>query len=310
MRPARSSLPLSLSLLLSLSLAPRGVAPLARADDEAPPPAWGEPRKVCDLGVRELDESSGLAASRALDGVFWTHNDSGDAPRLFAVDREGRARAVFRLEGAQAQDWEDLCAFSHGGKRWLLVGDVGDNDAKREHAVLYLVEEPRSLPPAGSVDASLPVHARWVVTFEDGPHDCEGLAVDETTGAVLLVSKLHRMGKPAVYTFDLPALEREADPAGVRVVARKLGELDMPPLTTAMDVSPDGRLAVVLTYIDAYVFARGADEGWADAFARPPLRVAMPRRRQGESICFGPDGRGLWLTSEKLPTPLWEVPAR
>jgi hypothetical protein len=34
----------------------------------------------------------------------------------------------------------------------------------------------------------------------------------------------------------------------------------------------------------------------------------MPRRRQGESICYGPDGKTLYLTSEQLPTPLWEVP--
>jgi hypothetical protein len=36
----------------------------------------------------------------------------------------------------------------------------------------------------------------------------------------------------------------------------------------------------------------------------------MPLRRQGESICYGPDGRSLYLTSEKLPTPLIEIPAR
>lgn len=34
-------------------------------------------------------------------------------------------------------------------------------------------------------------------------------------------------------------------------------------------------------------------------------------RRQGESICFdAQDGRTLWLTSEKLPTPLWRIASR
>ena len=36
--------------------------------------------------------------------------------------------------------------------------------------------------------------------------------------------------------------------------------------------------------------------------------IGMPLRIQGESICYGPDGKTLYLTSEKLPTPLWEVP--
>ena len=31
----------------------------------------------------ELRESSGLGISRTRPGVFWTHNDSGDRPRLY-----------------------------------------------------------------------------------------------------------------------------------------------------------------------------------------------------------------------------------
>lgn len=270
---------------------------------EVPPPAWGEPRKVCDLTDGEIKESSGLGASRTIDGVFWTHNDSGDEPRVFAVDREGRTRATFRLEGAEADDWEDLCVFSRGRKSWLLIADTGDNDSERDEVVLYVVEEPRSLPPEGAANASLRVAARIVMTYEDGKHDCESVGVDDTTGQVLLVTKQRRMGKPGVYAFELP--ERSG-----KAVARKIAEVDVPPLTTALDVSPDGRLAVVLTYVDAYVFPRAEGEDWAAAFGRAPLRVKMPARRQGESICFGRDGRTLFLTSEKVPTPLWEVPPR
>lgn len=298
-------------LLLALLALPALALPLLADDpapaDASPPFAWGEPKKLCDLADPEIQESSGVAASRTLDGVLWTHNDSGDAPRVFAVDREGRTRATFRLEGAEAFDWEDMCAFSRGGKGWLLVGDTGDNDAIRAEVVLYLVEEPKSLPPEGASSASLPVRARIAVTYEDGPRDCESVAVDETTGQVLLVSKHRRRQKPVVYALDLPPEDHEG-PA--RAVARRVAEIDVPPLVTALDVSCDGRLAVALTYVDAYVFARAEGESWAEAFGRAPLRVSMPRRAQGESICFGRDGRTLYLTSEKLPTPLWEVPPR
>ena len=37
--------------------------------------------------------------------------------------------------------------------------------------------------------------------------------------------------------------------------------------------------------------------------------VLTPMRRQGESICYGPGGRALYLTSEKAPTPLWRIPS-
>ena len=86
-----------------------------------------------------------------------------------------------------------------------------------------------------------------------------------------------------------------------------IGTLEIPP-ATAMDISPDGRRAVVLTYGSAYEYSRGEDEDWAQALSRPPRELVMPARRQGESICYGLDGKTLYLTSEKLPTPLWEVP--
>jgi hypothetical protein len=65
----------------------------------------------------------------------------------------------------------------------------------------------------------------------------------------------------------------------------------------------------VLTYGDAMEFTRQAEETWAQGFARPGRPVRMPPRRQGESICYGPDGRTLYLTGEQRPTPLLQVPA-
>jgi len=36
-----------------------------------------------------VDEMSGIVRSPQDDNVWWVHNDSGDAPRLFAIDRTG-----------------------------------------------------------------------------------------------------------------------------------------------------------------------------------------------------------------------------
>ena len=41
---------------------------------------------------------------------------------------------------------------------------------------------------------------------------------------------------------------------------------------------------------------------------RKPREIIVPERVQGESMCFGPDGKTLYLTSENLPTPLFVVP--
>jgi hypothetical protein len=73
-------------------------------------------------------ESSGLVASRRHAGVLWTHNDSGDAARLFAIGRDGRVLATLRLAGVQARDWEAMAVGRDDrGAPALFVGDIGDN---------------------------------------------------------------------------------------------------------------------------------------------------------------------------------------
>src|SRR4051794_35074519 len=42
------------------------------------------------VAAPEATELSGLVASRRRAGVLWTHNDSGDRPRLFALASDGR----------------------------------------------------------------------------------------------------------------------------------------------------------------------------------------------------------------------------
>jgi hypothetical protein len=306
----RRALLLVLAGATAATLGVRGVHADDAAATDAAAFAFGEARSLCQLDAAEVVESSGVACSRVADDRWWTHNDSGDEPRLFAFDRAGATRA-FDVTGAQADDWEDICSFEKDGKGWLLIGDTGDNKSKRKGVALYLVEEPRSLPPKEAAAASLPVARRLQVRYEDGAHDCEGIAVDPVSEKVLLVTKVRSAEvRPAVYFFALgvltgPALEGP-------VVARKLADLPapVPLLTTALDVSPDGLRLVVLSYGDAYGWTRTKDEHWDAALGRAPVQITMPKRGQGEALCFGRDGRALYLTSEGSPCPVWELPPR
>ena len=65
-------------------------------------------KPVGKLSEEELDEVSGLVASRAQSDLLWVHNDSGDGPRVFALDLSGRVRLEVTLRGADAVDFEDL----------------------------------------------------------------------------------------------------------------------------------------------------------------------------------------------------------
>ena len=278
------------------------VASLAAAAEKADPPKrirYGRGRLVCTLACREVDESSGLTHSRRNPGVFWTHNDSGNDARLFAFDLKGRHLGTYAVAGARSRDWEDIASVSLGNKHFLLICDTGDNHRMRPFVTLYLVPEPAIDLKKPKARGKLKVVQTIHFTFEDGPQDCESVAVDSTTATVYLVSK---RVKRTVYELPLP---RKAVSKGL--VAKAIARLDIFQ-AVGMDMSPDGLRAVVLTYGDAYEYSRSPKEKWSAAFRRPGRKLSMPGRRQGESICYGPDGKTLYLTSEKLPAPLLEVP--
>ena len=54
-------------------------APTPRPEERA---AYGPPARAGRLEDGTVNESSGVAASRANAGLYWTHNDSGDGPFL------------------------------------------------------------------------------------------------------------------------------------------------------------------------------------------------------------------------------------
>ena len=256
--------------------------------------SYRQPRQLAKLANQEISESSGLAVSRRQAGVFWTHNDSGDSPRLFAFDSNGVHLGICRLQGAEAIDWEDLASFERAGKKWLLVADVGDNGKRRKSYQLYLCEEP-------SPDATEASAQRIAFRYERSSHDCEAVAVDPVGGVILLTTKVYG---PVCQVYQLSIPD---GPTSETLVAKRIAGISVP-IVVSMNVSPDGLRAVVLTYGHAFEFSRAPDEDWEQGFARPPKELPMPFRRQGETICYGADGRTLYLTSESLPTPLWEVP--
>src|SRR5829696_10367652 len=89
---------------------------------------YGQPTTLATIKDKAVTESSGLVASRSTPGAYWTHNDSGDGPFIYAFGSVGEPLGVFRVAGAQARDWEDIAAGPgpDRGKSYLYIGDIGD----------------------------------------------------------------------------------------------------------------------------------------------------------------------------------------
>src|SRR6185503_16943737 len=56
--------------------------------------------------ARGMRETSAAAMSTKQSGVLFTITDSGNEPRLFAVDTTGALRGVWSITGATNVDWE------------------------------------------------------------------------------------------------------------------------------------------------------------------------------------------------------------
>ena len=259
-------------------------------------PEYVEPVKLATLENRSINESSGLAASRRHVDRFWTHNDSGDKARLYCFDQDGKHLGTSKILNGDAVDWEDMCSFELDGKPWLLIGDFGDNATRRKSCTLYFVPEPED--PKSESRATASIKLKW----STGSMDCESIGVDTKNRKLLFVEK-KRWLTCRVFEADLPALDKSQ-----QVVAKPIAKVRIP-LATAMDVSPDGRRAIVLTLGQAFEFSRESSETWKQAFSRQPRTIDMPARKQGEAICYDRDGMSLFLTSELTPTPLFKVPA-
>ena len=286
-------------VMIALILAIAGCAADMLTKDAAPE-VVGEPKQVGILANPQLKEVSGLAASSLYPSLLWAINDGGDDPLLYAIGSDGADLGTFRVKNARNLDWEALSSFRLQESAYLLIADVGDNWQQRQTATLYVVKEPAIT--ATGLDTNTAVDIDWQIhfTYEDGPQDCEAVAVDPANQSVLLLTK--RGLAPALYEVPL-----QADDPGAPAVARRLASVPHFNWPTDMDLSPDGLAAVVLTYNHAYLFRRKPKVDWPKAFQKKPRRLRFETLRQQEAISFGYYGRSVWVTSERRPAPLVRI---
>jgi len=254
-----------------------------------------------------ITEASGLAASSHDPNFLWIINDSGGTPEVHLTETNGTARGKVRLKNVANIDWEDLASFSLGGQNYLLIADTGDNNAKRSICKLYIIREPAIPAPGKNLDeTTLPA---WQIefTYQGGPRDCESVAVDTSTGKILLVSK--RTRPPEVYETPLRAPGKRGVitliPIGQTEVKSPGGALvSMYDQPTGLDITADGTAAAITTYYGVFLFPRRPEESWAQAFARPPTPLGSHLLGQAESVAFSKNGKTIYVTSEGLQAPI------
>lgn len=274
---------------------------------------YGAPVKLGVLQEAAINESSGMVASRANPGLFWTHNDSGDGPFIYAFDRQGKSRGVWRVQGASARDWEDIAAGPgpEANRSYLYVGDIGDNSSKRASIEIYRVIEPTIAAADARATKSKPRVTEAAETirlrYPDGSHDSETLLVHPVSGDVYVITK-EFLGKAGVYKAKAPLDSRRT------ISLSHAGDVSIPSLlggfVTGGDISPDGRRVAICDYTQGYELVIGEGKSFDEIWKQGIKSLTLGSRKQGEAIAYRLDGKALLTTSEGLHSPLIEIVRR
>lgn len=234
----------------------------------------------------KLEEASGLVASAAHPGYFWTHNDSGNGAELFLIDSVANIAATMPLAQVTNRDWEDITIGPgpEPDKNYIYVGDIGDNNAKYPLKIIYRLEEPVTIE-----DNRIEKFDTLFIQLADGTRDSEALMIDPISSDMFIVSK--REDSVRLYQFSNIWKSGDTLTAELKI---KLPYFN----TVAADISVDGTEVLLKNYDHVYYWKRNSSEPIADLLARTPLELKYKPEKQGESIAWSRDGLGYYTLSE------------
>jgi len=301
-----------LSVLLLVAGSADGVAQ-SSASDAARMPVLSHEGRVAHPPI---DEISGIVRSRWQENVWWVHNDSGDRPRIFAIDSTGAVHVApwhagdYAAAGADSSDeplWPgvQLGAAAHIDYEdiavedsTLYLGDIGNNGNARRDLGIYVIREPFYYDRRTRPIKHLPIRYPDQETFpaQEWDFDAESLFVDDGT---LYVLTKHREGQQIDVSEAGTKLYRLDTEYTHRVNTLTLVDRhDTIPPPTAAALSPTGDRLAVLGYSSVWLFPRPDDDTrWLSTEPRRiPLSAA--RTQQAEAVTWdGPST--LRITNEQ-----------
>ena len=240
-----------------------------------------------------ITESSGIVKSRIHDNVFWTHNDSGDSARLFAVDRDGNlitphgssSNKGITVIGALNVDWEDMASDNAGN---LYIGDIGNNSKDKELFIVYRIKEPL---PTEETSSLVNQTIKFYYPDKENPslkkRRINGEALFWARDYLFIITKGGTSRFTELYSLHMENLKNE-NPLDL------IASFDFKGLVTGADASSNGNHLAVLTYNAVWLFKIKGNtlNYFQGAISWLPIRAG-----QCEAICF--DEEKLIISNEQ-----------
>lgn len=243
-----------------------------------------------------VNESSGVVN---LDGVLWTHNDSGGEASLYQID-SATGNVVRTVEVVQATnvDWEDLAYDSV----FVYIGDFGNNSGDRTNLKIYRINRAQLATQnsvvAESIAFSYSDQTSWTPSPNQTDFDCEAFIALE--GSLYLFSKDWVDHKTRLYQLS--------NQPGTHV-AQYQSTFDAQGLVTSAEMLPN-QVLILQAYtslVSPYTWLFQQFQG-SSFFNGMSTKLNWTGFAQTEGVCKA-DSTSIFISSEKLGFP-FNTPAR
>ncbi len=252
--------------------------------------------KVCSL-PKVLNESSGLIND--VPNHFWSHNDSGGEPTMYAFDEKGKLLRSVRILNASNIDWEDAVMDNTGN---LYIGDFGNNNQSRTKLIIYFVPNFETNTVDSITAQKIEFYYGDRATFpNDVAHsffDAEAMLVHSDSIYIFTKDFFTKPYTGSTRIYSVP--NKPGSYAAQFVHSFKTDETSKwKGAITSAAQTLDGKTVALLAYRTVWVFSDFKKNNfWEGRQKRFDLKLYQLAQREG--LCFSTtDSKTLFISSEK-----------
>ena len=212
---------------------------------------WSATKTLATLPGHKLPEISGLVASPTIPDRYYMINDSGDGARFYAYDAGRGTIQTVDIAGIKAWDIEALSFGTCGNQSCLLIGDIGDNKAKRKIIRITGIAEQENFNKKVR-----PVFHK-ILKYPDGGKDAEGMVLSKK-GDLYIFAKhfgILTTSPTEIYKVSMDQLMKSKTEDTLEKIAQiNLGGYVKNPVLTVTDaaLSPDDSRLFLMGYINSF----------------------------------------------------------
>lgn len=241
---------------------------------------------------KKIKESSAVEVTEKSD-LIWTLEDSGNKPRIFALNTKGEIANTITIINAQNNDWEDLTSDKEGN---LYIGDFGNNNNKRKNLSIYKINAADLNKKQASVAEKISFFYPEQVLFP--PKNSERFY--DVESFFLFEDHFYLFTKNRSSKFDGTTLLYQVPnkpgnhPAKLLSSFKTCDNFNHCAITSA-DISPDGKKVALLSSDKVWIFS----EFTANKFLSGKVqKIELDHYTQKEGICFVGNDK-LYITDER-----------